>query len=195
MNEIIKKFIEDNPDLIPYKKSGRPLGRKNAPRVLEVMPEDLKHIELTEKQIKLLDKSKKPRKPRAPQTDEQRAAMLENLSKGRALAAKGRAERKLVPKAPSPEPKPVPVPVVKEGAKYYPVPPRKKERRKKVVVTETDDTEADTEPTTTDIDVKQVRKRIDRKTKLLESLEKTLEVKPTVANTMSPFERLLMSRM
>lgn len=183
MEELFKKFINENPHLLPFTPAGRPKGAVNKPKEIEVSKEDMSNVVLNSKQIKEIAKAK--RAPRKPQTEEAKILMLENLARGREKAKLNREEKKA---------KPVEVkPVVKDTVTV--VVPKKKPRKLKVVIpsdNEEDDTESITE--TTDIETKKIRKRVDRKTKILEQINKSLEVvQPTVQ--MTPFERLLMSRM
>ena len=72
--------------------------------------------------------------------------------------------------------------------------PKIKHRKKKVVEEYESETEPITESeSTTDVETKKIRKRVDRRVAILDKIDKQLNepVKPV----MSPFERLLMTRM
>lgn len=181
MEELFKQFIQQNPSLLPTKPAGRPKGSENKPKEIEVTKDDMDNVTLSSKQIKEIAKSK--RQPRKPQTEEERNKMLDNLAKGREKAKENRELKKT---------KPIDIPVIKEDVKVVVV-PKVKHRKKKDVLEDTEESEPITESETTDVETKKIRKRVDRRTAIIEKIDKQLN--ETVKPVMSPFERLLMTRM
>jgi len=176
MEALLKKFIEDNPQLLPTKPAGRPKGAVNKVKEIEVTKDDMANVTLNSKQIKEISKSK--RQPRKPQTEEERAKMLDNLAKGREKAKENRELKRS-------QPIDIPKPVVKETITV--VVPKIKHRKKKVEEDFSEETEHITESETTDVETKKIRKRVDRRTAIIEKIDKQLVeiVKPT-----NPYDRL-----
>lgn len=176
MEALLKKFIEENPQLLPTKPAGRPKGSENKPKQLEVTKDDMANVTLNSKQIKEISKSK--RQPRKPQTEEERNKMLENLAKGREKAKLNREEKKNKPIE-------IPIPVIKETITV--VVPKIKHRKKKVEESD-DETEPITESETTDVETKQIKKRIDRRIAIIEKIDN--KINEPLVKPVNPFDRL-----
>jgi hypothetical protein len=170
MEALLKKFIEENPQLLT-KPAGRPKGVPNKPKEIEVTKEEMANVTLNSKQIKDIAKKRKPRKE---QTEEERNKMLENLARGREKAKENRELKKSLPIE-------IPIPVVKET--FTVVVPKIKHRKKKVEEYESE-TEPITESETTDVETKKIRKRVDRRVAILDKIDKQLN------EPVNPFERL-----
>ena len=175
MEALLSEFIKNHPELLPTKPAGRPKGSENKPKEIEVTKDDMANVTLNSKQIKEISKSK--RQPRKPQTEEERNKMLENLAKGREKAKLNREEKKNKPVE-------IPIPVIKETITV--VVPKIKHRKKKVEESD-DETEPITESETTDVETKKIRKRVDRRTAIIEKIDKQLV---EIVKPVNPFDRL-----
>jgi len=184
MEELFKQFITQNPQLLPFQKAGRKVGIPNKPKEIEVTPEEMNDVVLNSRQIK--DIAHKQRKPRKEQTEEQKNLMLENLARGREKAKANREEKKI---------KPVEKPVEVKQTITVVVPKVKHRKPKKVVISDDEDNsiELETETETTDVETKIIKKRVDRRQKIVDKITQQIDaIKPVVIN---PFDRLVMSRM
>lgn len=181
MEELFKQFITQNPQLLPFQKAGRKVGIPNKQKEIEVTPEEMNDVVLNSRQIK--DIAHKQRKPRKEQTEEQKNLMLDNLAKGREKAKANREEKKI---------KPVEKPVEVKQTITVVVPKVKHRKPKKVVISDDEDIELETE-TETDVETKIIKKRVDRRQKIVDKITQQIEaIKPVAIN---PFDRLVMSRM
>jgi hypothetical protein len=197
----LKKFLESNPNLmsqvVGYKKPGRKPGVKDEPQQVKVeveVPNEEENVETIS-----YHKAKKmgiiTRKPRQL-TEEYRAKMKENLQKGReALKAYQEAKRKEKAEKKEQEINNIVEEKVQKKMKEIslvkdPTKPTKKyivaPRKKHVKQATTDDSElselelsdTDTTTDTTDVETKRIRRKVDKKSAVLKTIDKQLSALP-----------------
>lgn len=178
--DILHQILEERPDLNPYPRAGRKKGEDRTRKDITIEPEDLTDIKLTRGQMKqIISKKKKPNNI----TDEERERRNKVLAEGRAKMIANREQKKKLkeleavdaPPAIKKKEKSVPEGSIKLQVK----PPIKKREKKKVDSEDEDEEQARDEPTetdeTTDVEFKKVRRRIERRKKMLQEIDDTIQ--------------------
>ena len=191
----LRKYIEANPDILNAPKVGRKKGGKNEVKpiiaTVEAEPEAIQEVSYSKAKAMGIT----TRKPRV-MTEEQKAKMLETLAAGREKLKVMREQQKIVKVEESKVKK---INLVKEAnkpTKQILIKPKRKYHTKKQTQIETetetelDNSESEMESETTDVETKRVRKRVQKKMEVLDSVNNKLTSIQAQSNTYNRYGKL-----